>query len=140
MTSQIAGGNLCVFVFDSFIRGYHAYKDMQEPSLGDVLRLEREITNTNDRFAVAVVQGSTVVGHIPYNTAPAVSHFMKRTTNKDTVEVIGAAVNRGAGYGMEIPDFMAQKTTLIDSENLSCRRNRIAIFFNKLVLIACPKI
>ena len=34
---------------------------------------------------------------------------------------------------------MAHKTTLIDSENLSCRRNRIAIFFNKLVLIACAR-
>ena len=35
--------------------------------------------------------------------APAVSHFMKRSPNKAAVEVIGAAVNRGAGYGMEIP-------------------------------------
>ena len=62
---------------------------------------------------------------------PAVSHFLKRSTNKAAVEVIGAANNHGAGYGMEIPckyRFMAHKTTLIDSENLSCRRNRIAIF------------
>ena len=68
--------------------------------------------------------------------APAVSHLLKRSTNKAAVEVIVAAVNRSAGYGI---DFMAHKTTLIDSENLSCRRNRIAIFFNKLVLITCPR-
>ena len=49
------------------------------------------------------MKGSTVVGHMPYNTAPAVSHFLKRNTNKATVGVTGAVVNRGAGYGMEIP-------------------------------------
>ena len=99
MTSQVAGGNLCV----SFIRGYHGYKDMWEPALGDVLLLEREITNIKDKFAIAVMQGSTVVGHMPYNTAPAVSYFLKRSTNKAVVEGTGAAVNRGTGYGMEIP-------------------------------------
>ena len=73
------------------------------PALGDVLPLEREITNPKDKFAVALMKGSTVVGHIPYNIAPAVSHFLKRSINKATFEVTGAAVNRGAGYGMEIP-------------------------------------
>ena len=97
MTSQVAGG------IDSFIRGYHGYKDMWEPALGDVLRLEREKTNIKDKFAVAVMQGSAIVGHMPYNTAPAVSYFLKRSTNKTVIEVTGAAVNRGARYGMEIP-------------------------------------
>ena len=100
MASQVAGGNLCVLEFDSFIRGYHAYKYMWEPALGDVLRLEREITNVKNKFAVAVMQGSAVVGHMPYNTAPAVSHFLKSSTIKAVVEVTGAAVNRGAGYDM----------------------------------------
>ena len=93
MASQIAGGNFRVCEFDSF---------MWEPALGDVLRLEREITNIKDKFAGAVTHRSTVVGHMPYNTAPAVSHFLKRSTNKATVEVTGVAVNRGAGCDMEI--------------------------------------
>ena len=75
---------------------------MWHPALGDVLRLERDITNIKDKFAIAVMKGSAVVGHMPYNNALAVSHFLKRSTNKATVEVTGAAVNRGAGYGMEI--------------------------------------
>ena len=29
--------------------------------------------------------------------------FVSRTCNKGTVEVTGAVVNRGAGYGMEVP-------------------------------------
>ena len=103
MASQVVGTSLRVFEFDSYIRGYHAYKAMWNPALGDVLPLERETTNVKDKFALALMKGSTVVGHIPYNIAPAVSHFLKRSINKATVEVTGAAVNRRAGYGLEIP-------------------------------------
>ena len=103
MASQVVGTSVCILEFDSFIRGYHAYKDTWNPAVGDVLRLQRETTNIKDKLAVAVMNQSTVVGHVPYNTAPAVSHFLKRSTNKATVRVTGAAVNRGAGYGMEIP-------------------------------------
>ena len=100
MASQVVGTSIRVLELDSYVRGYHAYKDMWNPALGDVLPLERELTNPKDKFSVALMKGSTVVGHIPYNIAPAVSHFL---INKATVEVTGAAVNRGAGYGMEIP-------------------------------------
>ena len=51
MASEVAGKNLCVIEFNSFIRGYHADKEMWEPALGDVLRLEREITSVKDKFA-----------------------------------------------------------------------------------------
>ena len=47
-----------------------------DPSLGDVLRLEREYTNCKDRFAVAVINGSIVVGHLPYNIASTAVHFL----------------------------------------------------------------
>ena len=50
--------------------------------MGDVLCLEREPTNCKDRFAVAVM-------HIPFNLAPTVSNFLKRSVNKRTVEVTG---------------------------------------------------
>ena len=40
---------------------------------------------------------------MPYDTIPSVSHFLKRSTNKAMVEVAGVAVNRGTGYGTEIP-------------------------------------
>ena len=75
---------------------------MWQPALGDILLVEKEIANVKDKFAVAVMRGSTVVGHTPYNTAPAVSHFLKRSTNKAKVEVTGAAINRGTEYGIQI--------------------------------------
>ena len=57
-----------------------------------------------NRFAVAVMDArSRVVGHVLFNLAPTVSNFLKRSVNKGTVEVTGQRVNRGAGYGVEIP-------------------------------------
>ena len=45
-------------------------------SLGDVLRLKREYTNCKDRFAVAVINVSVVVGHLAYNIASTAVHFL----------------------------------------------------------------
>ena len=105
MTSQVACGNepLQVFEFKSFIRGYHAYQDLWSPQLGDVLPIEREPTNLEDKFAVAVKLEGRVVGHLQFNRASTVSPFLNRSVNKGTVEVTGERINRGAGYGLEIP-------------------------------------
>ena len=65
--------------------------------------LEREPTNPEDKCAVAVKKCGEIVGHIPFNLAPVASAFLKRASNKGLVEVTGNRVNRGAGYGLEIP-------------------------------------
>ena len=36
----------------SYVRGYHAYQDIWDPFIGEVLPLEREPNNSEDRFAV----------------------------------------------------------------------------------------
>ena len=56
-----------------------------------------------DQLAVAVLKDGEIVGHIPYDIAFAVSHFLRRDSNKAFAEVTGDRVNSGAGYGMEIP-------------------------------------
>ena len=84
--------------FNSFIRGYHAHKDIWEPFVGETLLLKREPTNVKDRSAVAVMKETEVVGHVPYNISSALSMFLRRDS-----EVTGNCVNRGAGYGMEVP-------------------------------------
>ena len=106
MASQAVTGSqeLAVLELRSFVRGYHAYQTIWDPTVGDTLRLEREPTNSKDGFAVAVIDArDRVVGHVPFNIAPTISNFLKRSVNKGTVEVTGQRVNRGAGYGMEIP-------------------------------------
>ena len=48
--------------FNSFIRGYHAYKDIWKPFVGETLLLKREPTKVRDHSAVAVMQETEVLG------------------------------------------------------------------------------
>ena len=87
----------------SFVRGVHAYKDAWEPRVGEVLLLQREPDNGEDKLAVAVLKSGRVVGHAPKNLAPVFSPFLRRSCNKAVVQITGERVNRGAGYGLEAP-------------------------------------
>ena len=44
-----------------------------------------------------------VIGHIPKLMATWVSKFLKRPTNTGKVVIKGKRINRGAGFGLEIP-------------------------------------
>ena len=104
MASQVVSAqrveNLSV---QSFIRGYHAYMDIWTPVENELLRLIPEPTNSVDRKAVAVLKEDQIVGHIPFNLSPIISLFLKRDVNKAFARVTGSKINRGAGYGLEIP-------------------------------------
>lgn len=89
--------------FHSYIRGYHAYKDIWSPVVGEILLLKREPNNLVDSSAIGVWKEDEIVGHVPYNIAAAISQFLKRDCNKGFVQVNGNKVNRGAGYGLEVP-------------------------------------
>ena len=122
MAIQLETGtqDLAVLDFQAFIRGYHAYQEIWDPQLGDVLRLERELTNCLDKFAVAVMNGSSAVGHLPYNIAPTISHFLKRSVNKVVVEVTARQVNRGAGYGWK---YLASADCMVLGDTSTSSRN-----------------
>ena len=104
MASQPAAGALGIKCLEvpSFVRGYHAYKDIWEPENGEMLELKRERENCKDINAVAVVKDNRTVGHVPKNLAPHFSFFLARDFNKGLCEVAGIRVNRGGGYGLEI--------------------------------------
>uniref|UniRef100_A0A1X7UPP5 HIRAN domain-containing protein n=1 Tax=Amphimedon queenslandica TaxID=400682 RepID=A0A1X7UPP5_AMPQE len=101
MASQpVASGTA---IINSYIRGYHAYMEVWTPKIGEVLVVKREAENPHHRYAVAIIKDGETVGHVPYNFAPIVSHFLKREVNKAFVEVTGDRINRGGGYGLEVP-------------------------------------
>jgi hypothetical protein len=87
MASQPPNLDLAVAEFNSFIRGYHVYSQIWDPAFGEVLILEREPNNAVDSSAVAVKKEHKTVGHVPYNTASVISHFLMRDCNKGFVEV-----------------------------------------------------
>ena len=81
--------------------------DIWEYEVGETLQLRREVDNEIDAYAVAVVQEDLkedrVVGHVPFNFAKPISLFLQRKLNDGRVEVTGEKINRGAGYGLELP-------------------------------------
>ena len=88
---------------ESFVRGYHDYKNIWQPTVGEVLVLKREPANDKNSLAVCIEKHGQVVGHVPRNLAPLISYFLVREVNKGMVEIKGQPVNRGAGMGMEVP-------------------------------------
>ena len=103
MASQIATtdtSRLAVVELNSFIGGYHAYKDTWTPFIGEGLLLRREPENVKNRSAVSVLKDGETVGHILFNIYNAVSRFLRIEFNKGFAEVTGEKVNRGAGYGL----------------------------------------
>ena len=64
---------------ESFIRGYHAYKDIWNPVIGEELPLNREPVNTTDEYAAAAVKDSCVVGHVLRLLLQVIFHFLARS-------------------------------------------------------------
>ena len=107
MASQIvsdsaSGTNSCTEIV-SFVRGYHEYKDIWQPVVGEILILKKEPTNVSDRLAVCIQKDGQIVGHMPRNLAPLIYYFLVRDINKGMAEITGMPLNRGAGMGMEVP-------------------------------------
>ena len=50
----MAGDESAEFTFPSAVRGFHVYRRVWVPRLGQGLGGERELGNAEDRFAVAV--------------------------------------------------------------------------------------
>ena len=48
----------------SHIKGHHAYMNIWEPTIGEVLKARLEPENEFDKFAVAVEKRGAVVGHL----------------------------------------------------------------------------
>ena len=100
-----------ILKISSWIRGFHVYKDWWTPKCGEILHLQPEPENAEDKNAVAVLKESQVVRHIPFHLANTknctgiVTHFISKPTNQGSVEIYGKAINRGGGLGMEIPCF-----------------------------------
>ena len=60
------------------VRGYHVYWRIWSSAVGEVFHCEREPTNSQDRYAVAVKKDETVIGHLPQKVSRVCSLFLRR--------------------------------------------------------------
>ena len=102
MASQVVDES-ARYEWPSYVRGYHEYKSIWSPTVGETLRLTTELTNPQDPFAVAVIKDGCVGGHVPRTVSRTVSFFLGKDGSVGFCEVTGAMVNRAAGFGLEIP-------------------------------------
>ena len=78
-----SSSSLEVVEIHSCVRGSHGCMDKwEDPEQGQCLLLKWEPGNNKDRHTVAVLKEEEIVGHMPYNLAPAVFQFLRRDVNK----------------------------------------------------------
>ena len=63
--------------------------DVWTPVQDKMLILKRKPMNFADKNAVAVFKENKIVGLVPYNVAPSLSHFLKRDVNMVFAKVAG---------------------------------------------------
>ena len=104
----------------SFVCGFHEYKDIWCPSVGEILDLKREPTNAKDVLAVCIQKDGTVVRHMPCNLAPSVSYFLERPLNTGSVEIAGALLKsvRPKMYAKRLRRLFRKTGTLSDFVSL----------------------
>ena len=96
------GSGRCLEI-NSFARGYHAYMDIWDPVIGEILQLEREPSNLKDQKAVAVMRNGEIVGHLPANLSSTAFYFLARSSKSGVAKISGQKVNCEAGYSLEVP-------------------------------------
>ena len=74
------------------------------PNIGDdSILVEKENGNIYDEYAVCIRHEGKIAGHVPINLSKTLHRFLSLPRSKINCVVTGRRVNRGAGYGLEIP-------------------------------------
>ena len=117
------------FDVDSYVKGYHEYKSIWTPKIGEKLQTKREPENLVDKYAVCVKKNHKIVGHLPLGRngkfAKTVFYFLRADEyGLCSVLVKGKPVNLGDGDGMQVPctlNFSGQKKFIdILQKSLKC--------------------
>ena len=85
----------------SSVMGYHYYKSIWVPVVGERLQCQREPANSYDRWAVAVLHNGAVAGHVPREISKVFSRYLD-AGYKITAVVSSKPENRRR-KGMEVP-------------------------------------
>ena len=96
------------FCFESYVCGFHMYQTVWSLIIGEEnLECRHEEKNEEDEFAIGVYrndsQKETLVGHMPRNISKFVYKFLSFPNSKFSCKAKGKRLNRGTGYGFEIP-------------------------------------
>ena len=88
------------FSFASAVRGYHVYRDVWKPSIGEKLVAKREFHNLMDKHTGKVVRGDETVAHLSRKLSQ-ITYFLARS-GEIGFEVIGHKQCGGLGGSMPV--------------------------------------
>ena len=69
------------FSIEARAGGYHIYEDIWSAVVSEEFPCKKEVDNTFDPFAVTVMRGDTVIGHVPRKISSICSLFLRRGLN-----------------------------------------------------------
>jgi len=76
-------GATCTYEMDSEIRGYHVCGSSWKPKIGNLLLTDREASNEDDEFAVAIYQElvieKKIVRHLPVEFGRIAAYFIENS-------------------------------------------------------------
>ena len=64
------------FEIESMVHGYHYYNAIWDAAVGKELPCKLELSNPEERFAVAVKRGEVTVGYVPKRISSICSSFL----------------------------------------------------------------
>ena len=93
---------------DTYVKGYHVYKNIWEPTVKKELETEMEPDNVMDKCAVCVKKNPSTVGHLPLvkngKFPKMIFYFLRADQDAECKVVItDKEVNLGDGDGMQVP-------------------------------------
>ena len=100
---------MAIFIeINSHITGYHVYKNMWVPVLGETLRAMMEPNNIEDDYAVCVKKNELVVGHLERGHsgrfAQTIFFFLRAdSTARCDAIITGPPINLGDMLGQKVP-------------------------------------
>ena len=99
--------SLSSFEMDSYIKGFHEYKEIWTPTMEQALKAIPEPKNVVDKYAVCVMLGDEIVGHLKKGRtgrfAKTVFYFLRADEKGLCVAIVKRkAVNFGDGEGMQV--------------------------------------
>ena len=93
---------------DTYVKGYHVYKNIWKPTVNEELETEMEPDNVMDKYAVCVEKNTFIVGHLPLSKngkfAKMIFYFLRADQDAECKVVITVKeVNLGDWDGMQVP-------------------------------------
>ena len=72
---------------DTYVKGYHVYKNIWKPTVNKELETEMEPDNVMDKYAVCVKKNTSIVGHLPlgknfFFKYDPINNFLASLSNK----------------------------------------------------------